>query len=315
MRTLLLAAGLALAAAPAAAQARIAGPAPLADPLTTSVGFDDSRPWDSRRDHDDRWGRERASVALRHDRDRASYRPGERPRMQLRTLGRAYVAAVHIDTEGRVEILYPTSPWSRGEVHGRRTLSLAPSASYGGQGIGYVFAVASDYPLDFTRFEEWRGRGWRRDVHVWGDPYQAMRRITRSLLDGGFQDLLDTDYLGYRVGQGARYPSWACSGRGEWDARRGGRDSRCDRVHARLRREPGYYDGVARRENLDGPPARAMQRSGDDEAGIVFGGEPERRGERDRGVERERERDTARPRVSAPRGEEDARVEPRPRRP
>lgn len=313
MRTLLFAAGLALAAAPAAAQARIAVPAPSADPLTASVGFDDSRPWDPRWDHDDRWGRERVSVELRHDRRRPWYRSGERPRMALRTQGRAYVAAVHIDTEGRVEILYPASPWSRGEVHGRRTLSLAPSASYGGHGVGYVFAVASDYPLDFARFEEWRGRGWRRDVYVWGDPYHAMRRITRSLLDGGFQDLLDTDYLGYRVGQGARYPSWACSGRGEWDARRGGHNGRCDRVHARLRRDPGYYDGVARRGNLQAAPERATQRSGEDEGGIDFGGEPEGRVEPDRGVERER--DIARPRVAAPRAGEDARVEPRPRLP
>lgn len=298
MRTLLLAAGLALAVAPVAAQV------PAADPLTTSAGFDDARQWDSWRDHDDRWGRSRVSVALRHDRRRPWYRPGERPRMELRTLGRAYLAAVHIDTEGRVEILYPASPWSRGAVRGRRTLALAPSASRGGRGIGYVFVVASDYPLDFGRFEEWRGRGWRRDVYVWGDPYRAMRRITRSLLEGGFQDLLDTDYLGYRVGPDARYPSWACSGRGGWDgwdSRRGGRASGCDRVHARLRLEPDYYDGTARRGKLDAAPERVMQRGADEEGGIDFGAEGERR--------------AARPRVLAPTAGGDARVEPRPRRP
>src|SRR5258708_22780246 len=89
----------------------------------------------------------RLDVELWTDRgDDAVYREGDAMRIKVRATDDAYLLVYEIDTEGRVNLLYP---WKRGSgrVEGRHTLRLPDAASDYQLVAGPGTAEASTLPL------------------------------------------------------------------------------------------------------------------------------------------------------------------------
>ncbi len=142
------------------------------------------------------------------------FRRGDRARVYFRTDEDAYVTVVRIDTDGRVDILFPEDPYDDNEVRGGHTYRV-----YGhGQesfvindypGLGYIFAIASWEPFDYDRVS--RGRHW--DYHyaggrVHGDPYIAARDFADMLLDP--RATYSFDVAEYHVERRVSYPRFLC---------------------------------------------------------------------------------------------------------
>jgi hypothetical protein len=182
----------------------------------------------------------------------AIFRRGDRMDVRFSVSDDAYVAILHIDTEGNLDFLYPTSPWDSDWVRGGRIYTLpfrGTATSFrigGGSGIGYFYILASPTPLDYFAFGgrsrsswDWGYAGRR----VYGDPFVAFDQITRLLLPRWPHAPYGVDYYGYHVGGIHRYPAYACSdryaGRGwGWTPSYGP----CSRLDLFLRAQPYYFD-------------------------------------------------------------------------
>ncbi|HEU0016099.1 MAG TPA: DUF4384 domain-containing protein [Longimicrobium sp.] len=197
---------------------------------------------------------QRGGVQVWLDDHRSVFRSGERMRVRVRADRDAYVAVFHIDTNGDVDVLYPRSYDDEGWVPRGRTLSLGSRGwgDYlrvrGGPGMGYVFAVALDEPLEMWRVRDlYRSRfaGWDGNRTVFGDPFYAMDELVRAVVPEGAYGYESTDYYTYHVGRRYSYPRYACyDGYGDWyhsrvDYYHGGG---CSRVRILLGRRPHYYD-------------------------------------------------------------------------
>ena len=177
-------------------------------------------------------------------------RPGDGAGVLVRTTVVEYVAVLHIDTNGDVEFLYPSSPNDDGYLRGGRTYAVPSRASgylstQGGYGIGYVFAVSSTEPLDLGRFRDswYRSTHWDRNRNVYGDPFHAMERFERDLVPDWDYGYHDSDYYSYHVGRRYTYPRYACyEDYGSWYYSRATSWNSCDRVRVLLVRVPYYYD-------------------------------------------------------------------------
>lgn len=190
-------------------------------------------------------------VRVWMDGERDIYRIGDRSRVLVRTDRDAYVAVLHIDTDGNVEVLFPSSPGDEGYLRGGRAYSVRPRGSQyvsmrGGYGIGYVFAVASNEPLDnrVLRDLHYRRAGsWDPNYNVYGDPFRAMERYERMLVgDWGWGEH-DSDYYTYHVGRRYTHPRYACyDSYGSWYGSRSVYYDSCDRVRVLLVQVPYYYD-------------------------------------------------------------------------
>lgn len=194
----------------------------------------------------------RARVWLEDD--RADYRRGDRLRIRFSASDDSYVAIVHIDPDGNLDFLYPSSPWDDGFVQRGRVYSPARTgaslgyAVRGRPGIGYLYMIASPVPLDYAYFDGGRGMGWDWSYagrSVQGDPFWAMEQITRELLPDWRGVPYATDYTHYYVEGRHRYPSYACgNGFGRATGGWGWSDAygSCDRHALFLRDNPYYYD-------------------------------------------------------------------------
>ncbi|HET7273870.1 MAG TPA: DUF4384 domain-containing protein [Longimicrobiaceae bacterium] len=199
----------------------------------------------------DRYGRQ-IDARLLVDGDREEFRRGERLRVGFATSADAFVAVLHIDTDGRLEFIYPTSPFDDGHVRGGRTYWL-PQRGFdrgmlvrGSAGIGYFYIVASPVPLDFSYFRRSGVGRWDWDFAgnaVHGDPFWALDQITRLLIPEWGYVPYGADYYSYYVGGRHDYPRYACSDR--YDGRGWGWSSSygsCDRLDGFLSSNPYYYD-------------------------------------------------------------------------
>lgn len=175
------------------------------------------------------------SVEIRTDRGAdAVYTSGERIEISARTSDDAYLLVYEIDTEGGIHILFP----GRGEdprVEGRDRLRLPRAYEEwvveGAVGEGFIVAVASDRPFlplpwylrpynvqadDVGYFgrdegEELEDEGVTAEGRIVGDPFVAMERIRRRVLEDpddpeSFASAYTTYYLHERV----RYPRYVC---------------------------------------------------------------------------------------------------------
>jgi hypothetical protein len=182
--------------------------------------------------------------------ERDLFRAGDRTRILLRTTGDAYVTVLHVSTRGDLEVLFPASPYDEGFVRGQRLYSIPSAAGAsrywrvsGSPGIGYVYAVASDQPLDLRAIRGlFSGRtgvaGGSRTIY--GDPFEALDQIASRLAGRGGRT---EGWYTYYIGQRYSFPRYACyDSPGPWyegtEAAYGG----CDRVRTLLRGQPGYYD-------------------------------------------------------------------------
>ncbi|HEY0155556.1 MAG TPA: DUF4384 domain-containing protein [Longimicrobium sp.] len=193
----------------------------------------------------------RPGVRVWMDGNRDLYRVGDRSRVLVRTDRDAYVAVLHIDTDGNVEVLFPSQPGDDGYLRGGRAYSVRPRGSQyvsmrGGYGIGYIFAVASNEPLDDRVIRDLHYRrvgSWDPNYNVYGDPFRAMDRYERMLVgDWGYGEH-DSDYYTYHVGRRYTHPRYACyDSYGSWYGSRSVYYDSCDRVRVLLVQVPYYYD-------------------------------------------------------------------------
>ncbi len=143
------------------------------------------------------------------------FRRGDRARVYFRTDEDAYVTIVRIDTDGRVDILFPEDPYDNAEVRGGHTYRVY---GHGHEsfvindypGMGYIFAIASWEAFDYERVS--RGRQWdyrHAGGRVHRDPYTAARDFAELLL-------VDTraaysfDVAEYHVERRVSYPRFLC---------------------------------------------------------------------------------------------------------
>ena len=196
--------------------------------------------------------------------NRDYYRRGERLRPVFSTSADAYVAVIHIDPDGRLEFLFPSSPFDREYVRAGQSYRLPSRGASaglvvrGGAGIGYLYLIASPYPLDYGAFRGGAGSAWDWSYagqSVRGDPFWAMEQITRRLVpDWGYAPVA-VDYFSYYIDGIHRYPSYACNSRlgygtgsaASWGWGWGGGYTpsyygSCDRLDYYLRDNPYYFD-------------------------------------------------------------------------
>ncbi|MBA3658556.1 MAG: DUF4384 domain-containing protein [Gemmatimonadales bacterium] len=181
--------------------------------------------------------------------DRESpYRRGERARIFVEALDRAYVTVLRVDTDGRVRVIFPSDPWGAARLRPGRTVEL--SVSRGGPGfvvdddpgLGYLFAIASPEPFDYS--EMTRGDFWDyrliNDGRVEGDPYVALTRLADRITAGGKYDY---DIAPYSVDRHFEYPRFVCYGchssasYSEWNPYR----MSCRRYRLEIYDDPAYY--------------------------------------------------------------------------
>jgi hypothetical protein len=206
------------------------------------------------------WGARYApDVRLWLENDREVFQSGERMMLRFRTSEDAYVAVLHVDTDGEVSLVFPESEWDDAYVRGGRTYALPRGRADGywtvrsRSGIGYFHIVASAEPLnlrEFSRFGSVRGGPFNGRT-VRGDPFYALETLTRRLVGSPFAPY-SVDTYSYSVGGRYRYPSYACSdayASSMWDW--GSYYGSCDRVLGLLRSEPYYYDTRRYRRDRD----------------------------------------------------------------
>lgn len=148
------------------------------------------------------------------------FRRGDRIDVNFSVSDDSYVAVIHIDTDGNLDFLYPTSPWDNEFVRGGMIHSVLARGGGGGwlirgrPGIGYFYIIASPTPLDFSYFRGRAGSPWEwgyagRVVH--GDPFLALDQLARLLLPRTPYARYAYDFYSYYVDGLHQYPSYACS--------------------------------------------------------------------------------------------------------
>jgi hypothetical protein len=143
------------------------------------------------------------------------FRRGDRARVYFRTDEDAFVTIVRIDTDGRVDILFPEDPYGDAEVRGGHTYRVY---GHGHEsfvindypGLGYIFAIASWEPFDYERVS--RGRRWDYRYaggRVHRDPYLAARDFAEVLLED-HRASYSFDVAEYHVERRVSYPRFLC---------------------------------------------------------------------------------------------------------
>jgi hypothetical protein len=186
-------------------------------------------------------------IAVWVDRDEP-YQRGASARVYLDASQPSHVAVFRVDTDGRIRTLFPREPWGDTYVRGARRFEL--TGTRGGRsfvvdddpGVGYLFAVASGRPFDFsdlTRGDHWDYRlieGGR----IRGDPYVVLADLAARIAPGGKYDY---DISPYHVERRYEYPRFVCydchayAKFDEWDPYR----RACARFRVVIYDDPRYY--------------------------------------------------------------------------
>jgi hypothetical protein len=143
------------------------------------------------------------------------FRRGDRARVYFRTDEDAFVTIVRIDTDGRVDVLFPEDPYGDAEVRGGHTYRVY---GHGHEsfvindypGLGYIFAIASWEPFDYERVSH--GRRWDYRYaggRVHRDPYVAAREFAELLLEDP-RASYSFDVAEYHVERRVSYPRFLC---------------------------------------------------------------------------------------------------------
>jgi len=114
----------------------------------------------------------------------------------------SYVTVLRVNTDGRVTVLSPSQPNSRSKYAGGRTGTGIPFQADPSEGVGYVFAVASQTPFDFRSY---RTNTNRWDMGTLGertgvDPFEIVDRFARSSV--GRRGTYSIAYAPYEIGRG-----------------------------------------------------------------------------------------------------------------
>lgn len=157
------------------------------------------------------------SVAVWTNRDEV-IRRGQSVRVFFEAESDAYVTVFRIDTDGRVEVLFPQGPWDNNFARGAQPYEVRTygdrSAFRGDDypGAGYVFAVTSLDPFDYaaiSRGARWDYRNLGYRGRIVGDPYVAVTDLIDLILPPGY-DAYDYDVMHYYVDRRVDYPRFLC---------------------------------------------------------------------------------------------------------
>ena len=162
----------------------------------------------------------------------AVYQPGDGMEVRVRSSVDGYLLVYEIDVEGYVRLLWPDAG-HRGYIEGRRTLDVPSDRSNlelvvdDPAGQGYLVALVSREPFrDLPWYlrpydmqaeasgyagEEDDDEGVTRDGRIVGDPFVAMERVRRQVLeDPEDPEAFGSAYTSYYVHQRVRYPRYLC---------------------------------------------------------------------------------------------------------
>jgi len=144
---------------------------------------------------------------------------GDRARVYYRVSESAFVGIFHVDTNGTVRMVFPSSPQENHYARaGRDYRVLFPGSSYwyvgDDPGMGYFFIVASPEPFNFgdLGYSHFAG-GWdlsRVGQQVYGDPYLAMDDFVASLIPDWEYVGYGLDFTSYHVDRHYEYPRFLC---------------------------------------------------------------------------------------------------------
>ncbi len=113
----------------------------------------------------------------------------------------SYVTVLRVNTDGRITVLSPSQPNGRSRYAGGRDGTGIPFQADPNQGVGYVFAVASQTPFDFRNYRTSANRwnmgtlGERSGV----DPFEIVDRFARSSV--GRRGTYSIAYAPYEIGR------------------------------------------------------------------------------------------------------------------
>ncbi|MFI5208724.1 MAG: DUF4384 domain-containing protein, partial [Gemmatimonadales bacterium] len=175
---------------------------------------------------------------------------GDRVRVYYRTERDAYVTIFRVDTDGRVQVLFPRTPDDENLGYGGAAYEVSTfdrgDAFYvdDDPGIGYIFGVASADPFDYSAVLS--GGRWDvrpiADGRIHGDPRAALEDLSVQLMAQGYTDY-DTHLVPYYVEQHYDYPRFMCydchayTPYSAWDPY----SSWCPRFTLVLYNDPFYY--------------------------------------------------------------------------
>ncbi len=175
-------------------------------------------------------------------------RRGDDVRVTFRATESGYAMVGRIDTDGRLQVLWPRTPGESDHVWANQTYEVR---RYGDRafsvddrsGTGYVFAIVSERPIASLRWA--RNFNWDHDAlgsPVRGDPYVAMHHIAERVV-GDADVYYDLAYLDYHVDRRYAYPRFVC-----YDCHYGTRgsiydvyDHACVKYRVVVYDDPNYY--------------------------------------------------------------------------
>ena len=178
------------------------------------------------------------------------YRAGERARVFIRGEEDGYITVFRVDTDGRIQVLFPRAPWMDNFVRGDREYEIEQARNSNAfdvddsPGVGYVFAVSSPEPFAFdaiTEGDHWDYRAVS-DGRIHGDPYVALTDLAGRILPAGDEDW-DYDISPYYVERHYDYPRFLCydchafTSVGAWDPYA----ATCPRFRIVAYDDPVYY--------------------------------------------------------------------------
>ena len=177
------------------------------------------------------------------------YRAGDHARVFIRGEEDAYVTVLRVDTDGRIQVLFPRAPWMDNYVRGDREYEIEQTRNSNAfdvdddPGVGYVFAISSPDPFAFdpiTDGDHWDYRTIGDRIH--GDPYVALTDLAGRILPAGAGDW-DYDISPYYVERHYDYPRFLCydchafASFGTWDPYA----ATCPRFRIVAYDDPVYY--------------------------------------------------------------------------
>ncbi len=177
--------------------------------------------------------------------------PNDQVRVYFRSEFDAYMTVLRVDTDGRIQVLFPGTPWRNNWVRAQREYEVKPGPErytflvddYPGQ--GFILAVASAGPFRYDALvagEEWDFRALGEGGWIKGDPYEALMQIIDDIVPDS-SARYDYDVLPYDVGEDHEYPRFLCydchahAAYPTWNPY----DRACKRVRLIIYNDPYYY--------------------------------------------------------------------------
>jgi len=206
-------------------------------------------------------------VSVWTDRE-GPYRRGDAVCVFASTRISGYLTVLRIDTDGGLRVLFPREPWEDTWIRGGRVVEVDDGGPGGFAvddypGVGYLFAITSTEPFDYSSIER-RDQWDYREIangRIHGDPYVALTDLAERIAPGGGYDY---DVTPYYVQRHYDYPRFVCydchtyapySG---WDPY----GAACPRYRIVIYDDPYYYpyQAYGGRVVVPGRPARLQPR-------------------------------------------------------